>query len=531
MASQSASLSHRGQFYSYELLETSAEISRCGVTIYLQFQRSLLPCLPSPGDIPGWNAMSTIFGRDASGLEVQLPDIGGLEVRPPDVGGLEVSTKIQIAQGLEAFSGYDGLEVVNNGQNGIGGTKTQDFIEETEPKPRRKKLWFILAGVALLLVVVGAVLGGILGSRHNHKAPAKTRGASATPEASGKPPGSSDPPLTAVYTTSGIGVTGWWTGSSSFTIRLIYQRHNGDLRLMRYHSGDGKWSTLANLTGTRAKLGTPIAASCFNIPFFFFTPVTSSNNFTQVEIFYLNEANEMQEFYFREQDSPSPSAQTFNGSGIMSSKGWKAAGDSKIASYWPSVIFQDDSDQMQEAYYANLTWAQSEVGLKCQNNSAFAEVPYSVAAGRFGGEKLIYQQDDQKLHIEERNNSTDKFNVGAPSITIPANVAMGAFTVPRDSDTTDGAMNTYILWQDSTGALQMTWEDDDTGWRTSSTPASLGGPDKGTGISCLAPTLWAVASLLSDYGMARCYYLVDGEIREVQYDGSNWSVIGNVQLD
>lgn len=108
---------------------------------------------------------------------------------------------------------------------------------------------------------------------------------------------------------------------------------------------------------------------------------------------------------------------------------------------------------------------------------------------------------------------------------------MGAFTVPRDSDTTDGAMNTYILWQDSTGALKMTWEDDDTGWRTSSTPASLDGPDKGTGISCLTPTLWAVASLLSDYGMARCYYLVDGNIREVQYDGSNWSVIGNVQLD
>lgn len=122
-------------------------------------------------------------------------------------------------------------------------------------------------------------------------------------------------------------------------------------------------------------------------------------------------------------------------------------------------------------------------------------------------------------------------NTGAPSITIPANAAMGAFTVPRGSDTTDGAMNTYILWQDNTGALQMTWEDDGTGWRTSSTPASLGSPDKGTGISCLTPTLWAVASLLSDYGMARCYYLVDGNIREIQYDGSNWSVIGNVQID
>lgn len=211
--------------------------------------------------------MSTTFDRDASGLEVRLPD----------VGGLEVSTKVQVAQGLEVFRGYDGLEVVNHGQHGIGGTKTEGFTEETEQKPRGKKLWLILGGVALLLVIAGAVLGGVLGSRHNHKAPVETPGASATSEASGKPPSSSDPPPNAVYATSGIGVTGWWTGSSSFTIRLIYQGHDGDLRLMRYHSGDGKWSTLANLTGTKAKLGTPIAASCFNIPFFFFTPVTSSN--------------------------------------------------------------------------------------------------------------------------------------------------------------------------------------------------------------------------------------------------------------
>lgn len=209
--------------------------------------------------------MSTVFDHDASGLEV----------RPPDVGGLEVSTKVQIAQGLETFIGYDALEVVNNGQDGIDGTKTDGFTEETERNPRGKKLWLILAGVSLLLVIVGAVLG--LGSRHSHRAPVKTPEASATPEASGKPPGSSNSPPNAVYATSGIGVTGWWTGSSSFTIRLIYQGHDGDLRLMRYHSGDGTWSALAKLTSTNAKLGTPIAASCFNIPFFFFTPVTNSN--------------------------------------------------------------------------------------------------------------------------------------------------------------------------------------------------------------------------------------------------------------
>lgn len=120
----------------------------------------------------------------------------------------------------------------------------------------------------------------------------------------------------------------------------------------------------------------------------------------------------IQEWYFREQDSASPSAQTFSGSGPMSPNGWKAAANTRIAAYWPSVIFQDERNQMQEAYDANLTWVQSSVGLQCRNGSTFAEVPYSVNAGRFGGDKILYQRDDQKLILEERTNLTNKLNVG-----------------------------------------------------------------------------------------------------------------------
>lgn len=139
-------------------------------------------------------------------------------------------------------------------------------------------------------------------------------------------------------------------------------------------------------------------------------------NYTQVEIFYVDDSDEIQEWYFREQDIPS--AQTFNGSGIMSTKGWKTAKGSRLAAYWPSVILQDDKDQMQEAYYANLTWAEKPVGLICQNHSAFAEVPYSVNTGRSGGEKLIYQRDDQKLLVEERNNLTDQLTAGESTTSL-----------------------------------------------------------------------------------------------------------------
>ncbi|KAL6872827.1 hypothetical protein J3F83DRAFT_731110 [Trichoderma novae-zelandiae] len=470
--------------------------------------------------------MTAMFNRDTAGPEI---------VQRPDSTGLEVSTNAQIGQGLEVFSGDDGLEVVHSGWDGIGGFKSDALVKESEQRPPKKKLWLIIAGVVLLLVIVAAVVGGVLGSRQ-HKSPVTPSGSSPTPQASSTPSDSSTPskpsqPPSSVYVRSGIGVTGWWTGSSSFTIRLIYQGQDGNLRLMRYHSGDGKWTMLATLTDTKAKKGSPIAASCFNIPVFYFTPVTSSNNYTQVEIFYLNGEDEVQEWVFREQDIPSSSAQTSNGSGILTSKGWKAGANSRLAAYWPSLIYQDGDNLMQEAYCANLTWNPEKVGLKCHDNSAFAEIPYTVNAARSGGERIVYQRDDRKLLVAKRNSLIDELSTDAPAFSIPANAPMGAFTVPRDSDSPSGPMSTYILWQDGTGALQMTWEDDSTGWRTSSTPTSLGSPDNGTDISCLTPTIWSLTSLLSDYGMARCYYLVEGHIREVQYDGSNWSVIGNVQVD
>ncbi|KAH0490997.1 hypothetical protein TgHK011_002443 [Trichoderma gracile] len=472
--------------------------------------------------------MSSMSDCDAPGRQVvQRAD------SPP---GLEVTTNAQVEQGLEVLHGDDGLQVVNFGLDGIGGDSKNDTqIKEIERKPPKKKLWLIVAGVVSLLVIVAAVVGGVVASRHRHTPSATSPDGPAGPQASSTPSASlpaSKPSSSpnAAYERSGIGVTGWWTSSSSFNIRLVYQGQDGDLRMMGYHSGDGNWSTLATLRDTKAKLGTSIAASSFNVPVFYFTPVTSSNNYMQVEIFYLNDQDEIQEWVFREQEGvSSSSAQTHHGSGVMSSKGWKVGADSRLASYWPSVIYQDGDNLMQEAYCANLTWNQEKVSLKCHEGSAFAEIPYSVNAAGSGGERIVYQRDDEKLLVAERNSLTEELSMDAPAFAIPADAPMGAFAVPRESNNPDGSMNTYILWQDDKGALQMTWEDDSTGWRTSTTPASLGSPDNGTDISCLTPTIWSATSLQSDYGMARCYYLVDGQIREVHYDGSNWSVIGNVQ--
>lgn len=241
---------------------------------WLRFQR--------PSKVtPDCDVMSVIYDRDPCGLEVRPPE-DGLEVWAPDVGGLEVLSRVQVEQALEVFRGYDDLEAVDPSPSHISRIKTESYIDETEQKqnPLSKRPWLIivLSSVTLLFVIVAAVLGVVLGLRLNsNNNSSNNKTPSETPRASTTPPASSSKPASAVYASSGIGVTGWWTGPSSFTIRLVYQGHDGYLRLMRYHSGDGKWSTLATFSDAKAKLGTPIAASCYNIPFYCFSPITSSD--------------------------------------------------------------------------------------------------------------------------------------------------------------------------------------------------------------------------------------------------------------
>lgn len=106
-----------------------------------------------------------------------------------------------------------------------------------------------------------------------------------------------------------------------------------------------------------------------------------------------------------------PEQRTLNGNGSMSPNAWKAGVGSRLTSYWPSVIVQDDTSQLQEIYY-NGSWSQNNLGLACQNHSAFAEMPVSIKGGLTGAENFVYQRNDQKLFIEARKDSTASASTG-----------------------------------------------------------------------------------------------------------------------
>lgn len=125
----------------------------------------------------------------------------------------------------------------------------------------------------------------------------------------------------------------------------------------------------------------------------------------------MDKLGQIQEWEVLEQKVPT--VQTSNINGTISSLGLKPAANSRLATYWPSLIFQDELNQIQETYYTTSNkWLQNPLDLPSQNHSALVEVAYSTSSARQGGGNFIYQGDDQKLLAEGRSSSTASLKAG-----------------------------------------------------------------------------------------------------------------------
>ncbi|PNP40997.1 hypothetical protein TGAMA5MH_06864 [Trichoderma gamsii] len=451
--------------------------------------------------------------------------------------GPEVLPEVDVARNgdgaPEPFRGDDGLEVVgtdlpDSGVKTKPETEAAPAIESTIPRKnaRRRMIWMAVAAVILVVVVVAAVVGGVLGSRH-HNSAASSRTSSA-PSSPSSTPSSSSP--SAVASNSSLAVTGWWETTSQYNIRLFYQGKDGQLRMTGYSSSNGKWSTVATYqTDPPLKPGSPLAASCYNSTFYFKNEVNSTSNYTQIDVFYQGIQGYINNWAIQEEVAPVRT--TTDKKGTLSARALRAGMNTRLAAHWPSVVFQNGVNGLEEAYYSiHNRWAHNILNLSAVNHSALVEVPWW--GSRTGSANFIYQRDDHTLFAEMRHNASIDAVADdpAPNVPIPAQAAIGAFAIPKTAGNLDSLMNFYVLWQNGT-VIQMTKNDDNNGWQTSSTPDALGSPDDGTDIACLTATDYVVTPIQSKYDMARCYYMVDGKVREVKYDGSTWSVIGYVPLD
>jgi hypothetical protein len=86
-------------------------------------------------------------------------------------------------------------------------------------------------------------------------------------------------------------------------------------------------------------------------------------------------------------------------------------------------------------------------------------------------------------------NDSQLYSPGTLNLPIPSDTSIGAFAVARPQDANND-INAYILWQDASGTIQMSWQDDESGWKGPSTFPAFRGADSGTSITCLTPSAW-----------------------------------------
>jgi hypothetical protein len=102
-----------------------------------------------------------------------------------------------------------------------------------------------------------------------------------------------------------------------------------------------------------------------------------------------------------------PEVKSTNTKGTIDEQSIKAGPNTRLAAYWPSVIFQNEVNQIEEAYYSvHNYWGRQLLNLSSLNHSALAEVPHWRA--KTGSANFIYQRDDRRLFAEWRDNA----NVG-----------------------------------------------------------------------------------------------------------------------
>lgn len=113
--------------------------------------------------------------------------------------------------------------------------------------------------------------------------------------------------------------------------------------------------------------------------------------------------------------------------------------------------------------------------------------------------------------------------------SIPADTSIAAFVYSRGGN----LVNTYSLYQDEDGVLQVIWQDDESGWKGPQTYDALAGADTGTNIACVTQAAWdqnkVTISTATD--MNRCYFQSGGKVKEVWFDGKNWNDLGFLPID
>ncbi|KAI8966519.1 hypothetical protein F5Y11DRAFT_308476 [Daldinia sp. FL1419] len=381
----------------------------------------------------------------------------------------------------------------------------------------KKKLYFLIGGLVVLAVIVGAVVGGVLGTRATSSDASNVSSEQVSPPDPTATP--SGEPTEAVNTTAvrpktRLTVTGRRVQSNGFTSRLFWQGGDNKIRTSRYSSSSSQWSTPIIFDGLDAKPGTPIAAAIY-LPF------------PQFEFFYLDPSSTFQGTNFFE-DETVPKLDSIS----TERAPFTVPSGSKMTVYWPYLIYQNANNSFHRLVYDgpggrgwfNDTvqgWDNPDDIPLGDANSGVAVVPLMNAFHTPYTAGLAYRNPKGRLSLFPFGGFDEgvSWYSGTLDATVPSGTSIAAFAIARRSSNTT---NTWILYQDEKNKIQSVWQGDDNKWQG---PQEVGDADAGTDIACLTEQVGDEPEqtiLAEQTDMRRCYYQYKGIIREKRLTSSTW---------
>ncbi|CAJ2510600.1 Uu.00g062250.m01.CDS01 [Anthostomella pinea] len=379
-------------------------------------------------------------------------------------------------------------------------------LQSTKPhrwtRRRRVSVW-----IAVVVFLIAALAGGLAGGLSSRFGDSRSESSPAI-----APAGNSSTPGLAGNIRSGsrLSIAGWRASSNTFNTHLFYQDRDDIFRHMEYSSDVDSWQGPRMATTYDALAKSPMACTSIMV-----------DQPPQVELFYLN-------------SSLLVTGENFRDGYTLPEGGYDSIDDnpvgtddaSRLATYWPYVVMQDTGGALRQITYG---WWNSTIGISGSTGTGMAIVPQTASYESPNTAGLIYRGTDGNLAGQwlGYNQAASKWDID--TVPIPEDSAIGAFAVARPNDASNATI-IYVLYQDSSNSIQYMSYDVGS-WTKGSSDSALANADPATDITCLTEGVWPGVNMITDaYDMSRCYFMYQGQLKQVLFNGTGWEDLGFVDI-
>lgn len=236
-------------------------------------------------------------------------------------------------------------------------------------------------------------------------------------------------------------------------------------------------------------------------------------------LFYLGADNCINEYNFYKG--------TIQKGALMNNCVLRAHENSKLSAYWPTLHYQKEDGKLGEALHKpNVGWTYPRLDRSMRGGSFLSEIPIQRD---YTGFSVFHQEEGDKVtEYGWRGTSDDTKRQykylhtfsGIPHDSKLSNLARH----PQDLSRKD--LDRHLFYQDlSSGDIMYYYVNKDNGaWEGPKTQDPFLGATRGTDIACItvAPEFYGDDVPETKMSLARCYFQVGKEIREVLLQGGTW---------